>query len=72
MNLYTAIVAVVAICAVVQISRHWFAGRHAADEERQTRNHDADLQRLEERIRTLERIVTDNRDTLRHKFDDLE
>lgn len=72
MNLYTAIVAVVAIWAVVQISRHWFTGRRAAGEDRQARDHDADLKRLEERIRTLERIVTDNRDSLRHQFDDLE
>ena len=72
MNLYTAIVAVVAIWAVVQISRHWFAGRHAAGEGRQAQDHDAELKRLEDRIRTLERIVTDHRDTLRHQFDDLE
>ncbi len=69
MNLYSAIVAVVAIWALVQVVRYWADSRrestagNGADDER--------LDTLEERIRTLERIITDERESLRRKFDDL-
>ncbi len=69
MNLFSALVAIVAIIAVVTISRQWFAARHKSglDHER-LEQLDGELR---ERIETLERIVTDQRDALRKKFDDL-
>lgn len=69
MNVFSAGVAIAAIIAIVAVSRHWFESRrgHGADRE--------DLERVEtelrERIETLERIVTDQRETLRKNIDEL-
>lgn len=69
MNLFSAMVAIAAIIGIVAISRYWLESRRdqAADREH--------LERVEtelrERIETLERIVTDQRDKLRKKIDDL-
>lgn len=67
MNLYSAIVAAIAIWAVVRITQHWLSARQrqADDGER------AKIEALEARVRTLERIVTDRRESLERKFDDL-
>lgn len=69
MNLYSAIVAVVAIWALVQVVRYWADSRRDASAGNGA--HDERLDTLEERIRTLERIITDERESLRRKFDDL-
>jgi len=69
MNLYTALVAITAIVAITLISRYRFESKRptGADTER--------LDRLEaelrERIETLERIVTDQREKLKRQIDDL-
>ncbi len=69
MNVFSAMVAIAAILGVVAIAKAWFDAhrRGASDTER--------LDRIEsefrERIETLERIVTDQRDQLRRKIDEL-
>lgn len=71
MNLFSAIVAIVAIWGVVQIAGYWTQTRRdkndgkIGDEQREA------ISALEERVRTLERIVTDDRESLGRKFDDL-
>lgn len=69
MNLFSALVAIAAIMGVVAIARYWFdaRGRQAVDREHLER---VEIE-LRERIETLERIVTDQRDQLRRKIDDL-
>jgi len=69
MNLFSALVAVAAIMGIVAISRYWFEARRnqAVDREYLERVENE----LRERIETLERIVTDQRDQLRRKIDDL-
>lgn len=69
MNIFSAMVAVAAIFGIVAVARYWFESRRSepVDDER--------IDRLEnefrERIETLERIVTDQREELRKKIDDL-
>lgn len=72
MNLYSALVAIAALWAVVRVSQHWAEGRRAGQVSAATRDRDADIERLEERVRTLERLVTDDAERLRKKFDDLD
>lgn len=69
MNLFSALVAIAAIMGIVAISRYWFEARRnqAVDREHLER---VEIE-LRERIETLERIVTDQRDQLRRKIDDL-
>ncbi|TVS12545.1 MAG: hypothetical protein EA419_04585 [Wenzhouxiangella sp.] len=69
MNLFSAAVAIVAILSIVSIAQKWIEARRRdahADPEM-----DHKLKDLRERIETLERIVTDQRETLRRKFDEL-
>ncbi len=72
MNLYSAIVAIVALWAIVQITRHWLAARSDASRDAAGKAGEAEIQHLEERIRNLERIVTDDREAFKRKFDHLE
>ncbi len=72
MNLYSAIVAIVALWAVVRVSQHWAAGRQIDRQNADTSKREAQLEQLEQRVRTLERLVTDDSERLRHKFDELE
>ncbi|NBB94023.1 MAG: hypothetical protein GVY32_12740 [Gammaproteobacteria bacterium] len=69
MNLFSALVAIAAIIGIVAVSRHWFESRRGRGIDREH------LERVEielrERIETLERIVTDQRDKLRKQIDDL-
>ncbi|MDT8409885.1 MAG: hypothetical protein RQ741_09835 [Wenzhouxiangellaceae bacterium] len=70
MNLYSAIVAIVAIWAVAAITRHWLAAQRessAAGRGAQSQ----EMEQLENRIRTLERLVVDDRESLKRKFEDL-
>lgn len=72
MNVYSALVAIVALWAIVQITRHWLEARARAKNGSNAGVNEAELKRLEERVRNLERIVTDDREILKRKFDDLE
>ncbi len=69
MNVFSAMVTIVAILGVVAIARAWVESRKhsAVDNDR--------LERMErefrERIETLERIVTDQRDQLKRQIDEL-
>jgi predicted DNA-binding transcriptional regulator len=69
MNIFSAMVAVAAIFGIVAVARYWFESRRSAPAD------DDRIERLEEefreRIETLERIVTDQREELRKKIDDL-
>jgi hypothetical protein len=69
MNVFSAMVSIAAILGIVAIARAWADAR---------KHHNPDNQRLDElenefrqRIETLERIVTDQRDELRRKIDEL-
>jgi len=72
MNLYSAMVAIFALWAIVRITPHWVDGHRAARQNGDSSTRDAEIERLEERVRTLERIVTDDSNRLRHKFDEIE
>ena len=70
MNLFSAMVSIAAILGVVAIARAWVdARKHFATHA------DERLDRVEaefrERIETLERIVTDQREQLRKQIDEL-
>ena len=69
MNLFSFIVALTATYMVYELGSRWLeARRHRPEElDRMERV----LDDLRDRIETLERIVTDQRDTLRRKFDEL-
>ena len=69
MNFFSAFVAVAAIIGIVSIGRAWIEGRHQNAKLEASVNEA--LSDLRERIETLERIVTDQRETLRKKFDEL-
>ena len=72
MNLYSAMVAIFALWAIVRITQHWVDGHRAARQNGDSSTRDAEIERLEERVRTLGRIVTDDSNRLRHKFDEIE
>ncbi|AKS42125.1 hypothetical protein [Wenzhouxiangella marina] len=69
MNFFSALVAIVSIAAIVQIAKYWIESRrgHAEDHQRL----DAIEKELRERIETLERLVTDQREKLRRQIDEL-
>lgn len=69
MNLFSAMVAIAAIIGIVAISRYWFESRNhaAADRERLDRIENEFRQRIE----ILEEIVTDQREKLLRRIDDL-
>lgn len=71
MNLFSAIVAIVAIWGVVQIAAYWTRSRREASDGKLGEEQREAIAALEERVRTLERIVTDDRGSLVRKFDDL-
>ena len=69
MNVFSAMVAIAAIIGVVAVARHWFESRRSQGIDRE--HLDRVEAELRERIETLERIVTDQREELRKKIDDL-
>ncbi len=71
MNLWSALVAIVAIWGVVEVFRQWSKSRRAAAPGQSGGVSPAELERLEDRIATLERIVTDDKEALRRRFDEL-
>lgn len=71
MNIYSAIVAVFAIWAIVRITQHWLASRRDARAGNEAGQHKQEFEQLESRVRTLERLVTDDRESLSRRIDDL-
>lgn len=69
MNVFSAVVTIAAIVGIVAIARYWLEGHsgQGVDPERFERVETE----LRERIETLERIVTDQREKLRKQIDDL-
>lgn len=69
MNIFSAFVAIAAIFGVVRIAQYWIESRKAPppDHERISQVEEE----LRERIETLERIVTDQREQLKRQIDDL-
>ncbi|NKI35974.1 hypothetical protein HFP89_12455 [Wenzhouxiangella sp. XN79A] len=70
MNLWTALVAIAGIIGIVQITRYRLESRRAETAEPDPHARET-IERLEERVRTLERIVTDDKEALKRRFDDL-
>jgi hypothetical protein len=68
-NVFSAAVAIVAILGIVSLGRSWVENRQR--NVKLEASLDDALADLRERIETLERIVTDQRETLRKKFDEL-
>ncbi len=69
MNVFSAMVAIAAIMGVVAIARAWADSRkHAGPDNKRL---DQIEQEFRERIETLEKIVTDQRNQLRRKIDEL-
>jgi len=69
MNVFTAIVTIVAIGGVVVIARAWFESRRGNTADRE--HFESVEKELRERIETLERIVTDQREQLSKQIDEL-
>lgn len=69
MNLFSAMVAIAAIIGVVAVSRYWFESRKRPEIDHERLDHVE--QEFRDRIETLERIVTDQREQLKRKIDDL-
>lgn len=72
MNLYSAIVAAIAIWAVARITQAWLSARHDERAGEADRAGRAEVEQLESRVRNLERIVTDRRDKLERSFEEIE
>lgn len=69
MNLFSAMVSIAAILGVVAIARAWVdARKHSSTDEARLDRIEAEFR---ERIETLERIVTDQREQLRKQIDEL-
>lgn len=71
MNIYSAAVAIIAIWAVVRITQHWLGSRRDARAGAESGQHKQELEQLESRVRTLERLVTDDRESLARRIDGL-
>lgn len=69
MNIFSFIVALTALYMIYALGVKWLEARRRRPDE--AKRIEADLQDLRERVETLERIVTDQRETLRRKFDEL-
>jgi predicted DNA-binding transcriptional regulator len=69
MNVFSAMVAIAAILGVVSIAQAWVKSRHSAAPEH--KRLDSIEREFRERIETLERIVTDQREQLRRQIDEL-
>ena len=69
MNIFSAAVAITAILGIVAIARAWVdARKHAAPDAERL---DQIENEFRERIETLERIVTDQREQLKRRIDEL-
>lgn len=79
MNMWAAIFGIVAISCITGVLSSYFKsrGRGMAEQERKALEDrlasvEAENTRLEERVRTLERIVTDGNYELKREFDQLQ
>ena len=69
MNFFSAFVAIAAIYGIVRIAQYWFESRRASPPDHA--RVDQLEEELRERIETLERIVTDQREQLKRQIDEL-
>lgn len=69
MNIFSFIVALTAMYLIYELGSKWLEARRRRPEE--IERSEAALNDLRQRVETLERIVTDQRETLRRKFDEL-
>jgi len=69
MNFFSAFVAIAAIYGIVRIAQYWFESRKAPPPDHA--RVDQLEEELRERIETLERIVTDQREQLKRQIDEL-
>ncbi len=69
MNVFSFVTALVAMYLVYELGSKWLEARRHRPEELQKM--DRVVEDLRERVETLERIVTDQRETLKRKFDEL-
>jgi hypothetical protein len=69
-NFWTAMVAIVGIAGIVQIVRYKIEAKKSdvAPEDPEARE---TIKQLEDRVQTLERIVTDDKETLKRRIDEL-
>lgn len=72
MNLWTALVAIAAIWGVVEVFRQWAMNKRKSQAGDEHRVSEQAMRELRQRIETLERIVTDDKEALRRKFDELQ
>lgn len=70
MNFWTAMVAIAGIMGIVAITRYKMEIRNSKSAEPDPEQAET-VRRLEERVKTLERIVTDDKEALKRRFDDL-
>jgi len=71
-NSYTFVVTIIAIVMCAKVLQTYFAGRHHKPEvDTELEDALAKIDVLEERIRVLERIVTENRFDLKEEIDKL-
>jgi len=71
MNIFSAFVAIAAIYGVVRIAQYWFESRRTPPQDHDRDRSSEVEQELRERIETLERIVTDQREKLKRQIDEL-
>ena len=71
MNLWTALVAMAGIWGVVQIAQYWIKAREQQEVDVVSETDRAQIDELKSRIETLETIITDNRESLKRKIDNI-
>lgn len=76
MNPFEFVIAIIALALLASVARSYFESKRDKREARQqqeaeTENYLERLQQLEERIRVLERIVTDEQFELKQRFRNL-
>jgi len=71
MNLWTALVAMAGIWGVVQIAQYWINAREQQEVDVVSDTDRAQIDELKSRIETLETIITDNRESLKRKIDNI-
>mgnify|MGYP001126528388 CR=1 FL=1 len=71
MNLWTALVAMAGIWGVVQIAQYWINAREQQEVDVVSETDRAQIDELKSRIETLETIITDNRESLKRKIDNI-
>ena len=72
MNVFEFVLILLVIVFVYRIVESYIKGRPDRDKTTEANDMDARLKEMEDRVRVLERIVTDDRYDLKRKFEDLE